>query len=539
MGDFRKPYLTPVERLAIQNGTGDGGSSFAVNLSSVTDYGEVFFIDRAKQARGWRGEGLATLDSGVDSDGNPIALNTGDSAFEFFFSAFRDGGGEYIAPAPDRSGRFRVSWEGEATVTGGGGANRTDLTANSFEFDCEWVGNKAFVVTPTNPANLPRNLKIIDVNLLAAHAAGDIFDPLYLSTLPSGGCFRFMDWMGTNNSAVTGSSDYPAQNSQTWSRVPFEVMTALCNAKSADMWVCIPHAADDSFVSEKLTYVEQHLSNTLKVRVELSNEIWNTGTFDHPLYFKGLAESVWGVADGYANATWLHYAGKRFVQVMQLAQTVFADSPARLIGVIGGCAANKSLTEAYLAATAWQTYEPESYVRPSTLCKEISIAPYINWTGDKIEHGDAIKAALDISEQAAVDYILGMVPDSFARSKAQIDNHIQLCLDNPARLTMYEYNQHYDLIAANNSDLVVSGIPVVGALGAFMAATYSVEMAAAEDALRAYFRANAGTLMCFFADVSRASRFGTWGAATHIGHDSAIWNALKAWHTANPRWWSQ
>lgn len=510
-----------------------------MNLGGVSDFDEVFFIDRAKQARGWLGQDFDALTSGFDAGGNPVALNSGDTSFTFFFSAFRDDGGVYVLPNPDRGGRFRVSWEGKATVTGGGGSGRTDLTANSFEFDCNWIGNKWFVFTPTDLADLPRNVKIIDVNLLTNHANGEYIDPRYLATLPNGGCIRFMDWMGTNNSPVVSSADYPTVSSQKWNRAPFEVMVALCNAKSADMWICIPHAANDAFVSDKLTYIKNNLSSTLKVRVELSNEIWNTGTFTHPQYFKGLAESVWGVVDGYAGAAWLHYAGKRFVQIMQISTAVFAEQAGRLIGVIGGQAANTAVTNALLGASSWQTFEPASYVRPSTLAEEIAIAPYINWTGSKVGHGNAIKAALDVSQQSAIEYVLGMIPASLVQSKTWVDSYVQICLDNSCRLTMYEYNQHYSLIEMNGSALVSGGEPVVGALDAMMAACYSQEMADAQSELRAYFKANAGTLMCFFSDVGRASKFGTWGAQTHNGQNSPIWNTLKAWHTANPRWWSQ
>lgn len=48
------PFLSPSEQLAIINGTGDGGGSFATNLGGVSDSSEHVFMDRAKQARGWR-----------------------------------------------------------------------------------------------------------------------------------------------------------------------------------------------------------------------------------------------------------------------------------------------------------------------------------------------------------------------------------------------------------------------------------------------------------------------------------------------------
>lgn len=530
--------VAPSELLAQINGTGDGGPSFSVNLGGVPDGEEPVFIDRAKQGRGWRGQGLLPLTAGLDANGNPIALNAGDTSFDFFFSAFRDGGGVYVNPLPERGGRFRVTWEGDALFEIRGGSNRVDLTANSFEFDCDWISNKSFGVTPTNPANLPRNIKIIDVNLLSNHAAGEVFDPLYLSTLPTGGCLRFMDWMGTNNSPVVSVADYPVLSSQRWDRVPFEAMVALCNLKSADMWICIPHQANDDFVQQKLEYIRDNLNPTLKVRVELSNEIWNTGTFNHPTYFKNLAQSVWGVPDGFSNNLWLAYAGKRFAQIMQIAQAIFSAAPTRLIGVVGGQAAVTNVANVFLNATAWQTFEPGSYIRPGLFAKEISIAPYLNWTGNRVTAGNAL-APLVGNQPAFEDYVIGMTTASLAQSKTWIDNHVLLAAQNNCRLTMYEYNQHYSLAEMNGSALVSGGVPIAGALEAMVAATLSSRMAEAQDELRDYFKSQSGSLMCFFVNMNRSSRFGTWGAQTHIGHNSPIWNAILAWHAANPRWYSQ
>jgi hypothetical protein len=64
-------------------------------------------------------------------------------------------------------------------------------------------------------------------------------------------------------------------------------------------------------------------------------------------------------------------------------------------------------------------------------------------------------------------------------------------------------------------------------------------MADAQDDLRDYFKAQSGSLMVFFNNMVRPSRVGTWGAKTHLEHDSPIWNTLLAWTDANPRDWAQ
>lgn len=429
-----------------------------------------------------------------------------------------------------------MTFTGGATIVGFGVTNLTQIDANTYEFDCAWNEGASFTFTPTA---FPIKVSIVKTTDLAAHSAGGIFRQEFLDAMPSGGCFRFMDWMGTNSSPVENLADYPVASSQRWNRVPLSAIVSLCNLKSADPWINIPHRATDALVTDWATYLRDNLNSSLRIRVELSNELWNTGAFSQGAYFKGLAETDWGVANGYTDGVWLDRAGKRFAQIMAIFNSVFAGQTNRVIGVLAGQAAGAGLASRILDAPQWQTSEPGSYIAPRTLAKEWSIAPYINWTGSITTHGNNIKTQLDISQAAAVAYIKGMIPASVTQAKGWIDGHVSVASSRGLRLTMYEYNQHYSLNECSASTLYSGGNPVAGALDAFVEATYSQEMADAQDEVRAHFKARNGSLMSFFVDANRASRFGTWGARTHFAHNSAIWNDLVAWHTANPRWWAR
>lgn len=492
-------------------------------------------MDRAKQARGWlNGTDFAAIpSSNLASDGALASLPVGQTEAKFFFSSFRDGGGVFVGTQPDRSGRYRLTFTGAATVTGAGITDLTQINANTYEFDCDYVGNKWITFTPTA---FPIKVSIVKTTDLAAHAGGAIFRQEYLDHLPSGGCFRFMDWHITNNSPVVDLADYPVEASQMWNRVPLSVIIDLCNAKSVNPWINIPHQASDAFVTAWAEELRDALDPDLLIRVELSNEIWNF-LFSQATYFSDLALADWSASGGTA---WLSAAGKRFAQIMQIFNSVFAGQAHRICGVLAGQAATTET--AILTAPLWQSNEPGNYIAPHTLAKEWSIAPYIGWAGASAgatTEGNNIKAQLDISEAAAVSYLKGLFPASLAYSKGRIDAHVPIASSRGLRLTVYEYNNHFDLVACSASALFSGGNPVAGALDAFIEATYSQEMADAQDDLRAYSRSQNGSLMAFFVDMTRASRFGTWGAKTHLGHDSLIWNALVAWHGANGRWWAQ
>jgi len=455
----------------------------------------------------------------------------------FFFNSASNTDGIVDGPVTNRSGRFRLTFTGSATLDmSNAGTSVTMIDANTYEFDCDWNGNKWILFTPTA---YPIKVTLVKTDLLTNHAAGEIFDPAYLAILPSGGCFRFMGAMGANNSTMVNYSEYPVLASQRWNRIPLAAMKNLCDLKSATPWLCLSHLGNDDYITQMATYVRDNFPG--KARFELSNEIWNF-QFQQAVDFNAQALADWGVSGG---TSWLSAAGKRFAQMMQIINTVYVGQTHRVIGVIGGQAAGTALTTAFCDAPQWLTSEPGSYVRPSSLAKEVAIAPYINWAGGGATvQGDAIKTQLDISHAAAVAYFKTMFPTSLAQSKTWIDNHVPVAADRGLRLTMYEYNNHFDLLACDDSTLWTApitsgGVPVAGALDVFIEATFSQEMADAQDELRAYFKANGGSLMSFFVSLSVASLFGTWGAKTHIGHDSLIWDDLLSWHTANTRWWAQ
>ncbi|NIR03665.1 MAG: hypothetical protein GTN78_26310, partial [Gemmatimonadales bacterium] len=82
--------------------------------------------------------------------------------------------------------------------------------------------------------------------------------PEFVSKLDPFSVLRFMDWGPTNGSTQQYWSDRKPVDYATYSSceyftsnagVPYEVMIELCNEVHADMWVCVPHMADDNYVT--------------------------------------------------------------------------------------------------------------------------------------------------------------------------------------------------------------------------------------------------------------------------------------------------
>jgi hypothetical protein len=110
---------------------------------------------------------------------------------------------------------------------------------------------------------------------------GDLFTPQFLQQLAPFGAIRFMDWLQTNGSKIVQWSDRPTLDSETWERpgygVPLEVCIALANQTGKDIWLNIPHAADDDYITKFGELVHRTLRPDVNCYVEYGNElVWNT-----------------------------------------------------------------------------------------------------------------------------------------------------------------------------------------------------------------------------------------------------------------------
>jgi hypothetical protein len=71
------------------------------------------------------------------------------------------------------------------------------------------------------------------------------------------------------------------QRQQTASGAAYEYMVALCNTANKDMWITIPTAAGDDYVTQLAALLKNTLNPNLKIYIEYSNETWN---FNYPGY---------------------------------------------------------------------------------------------------------------------------------------------------------------------------------------------------------------------------------------------------------------
>ena len=252
-----------------------GNPYVAANLGGVADWMRSHeFADIAKQSRGFAPvntpwEGVIPL----DDTGHPL-----------------DDAGLYIMccqPTDTDQGlggiyRFSFTCNGTETPRFRGFDSSGQLRSYERNPLTERVEGEWFF--PTNGDRLLMSFYktrggVRDMKIMRPGTTDDqVFMPRFVDSLRQFGAIRFMPWTKTNNSTAVRWTDRSTieDASYRWrTGVPYELCVDLCNELHRDMWINVPHLADDEFVNKLAILIRDRLDPGLNVYVEYSNEVWN------------------------------------------------------------------------------------------------------------------------------------------------------------------------------------------------------------------------------------------------------------------------
>lgn len=234
-----------------------------------------------------------------------------------------------------------------------------------------------------------------------------LINPQYTSRLADFTVLRFLDWVDANNNTdvVDWSTRRPKATDRLHSGAPIEHIVALANQLQKDIWINIPHLAAgmgaNDYVDQTAKVIQYGSDGTnayttgawndssktwkgldpkLKVYVEYSNEIWNTGFRQGAdAHTKGLAKWNEMFPNDPRDNTWANaryfWQAHQSAQIWQKFYDVFPND-ARLVRVIAGQAT-------YVAATVRRSlnflYTPEYNPYPVRAADVVSVAPYMDW----------------------------------------------------------------------------------------------------------------------------------------------------------------
>jgi hypothetical protein len=298
-----------------------------------------------------------------------------------------------VAGGYDFSGmEWTIKWDGAARCTingltkGGTQAINNDARSGTFKFGVS-PGNTWATFTITNPKDPPRNIRICQTRYAANIAAGETFNPDWLAQIRAFGILRFMDWMGTNNSALRDFSQIANASYFRWGAdlsatssfgskggMPLSVICELANRTRCHIHVNIPHLSTDAFVRSFAQFFRDNLDPALVVTFEYSNECWNFG-FMQTRFCLDQGTSIWGRTDGARYTKWYGYHS---AQCMKTVRDVFSNR-SRWRGCLGTQTVNPAVTVAALTGVNYyraNVLSPANSLAVSDLFDEIGITGY-------------------------------------------------------------------------------------------------------------------------------------------------------------------
>ncbi|MRU16099.1 hypothetical protein FDP25_11725 [Roseovarius sp. A21] len=534
------------------------GGNIGIGLAAVNDWSvQQPFLDVMKTARPWivhrpgqwGGAGHAELVEGgyLDEDGWPKRLPREMGTL----------GTVILTDLPEEAtyteGRYRLSFEGKGIVEVGGRARNTRYSKGEVRFDfTPGPGPVDIRIQRSDPEDPVRKISVVKEEHIARFKAGEVFNPLWIDRLRGLKLLRFMDWMETNNSEISQWSDRPKPEDYTYALngVPLEIMLQLSRKVGADVWLNIPHRADDAFVRDFAAMVRDGLPEDRKVYAEYSNEVWNFA-FEQARWAAEQAQRRWDAKDAGAQ-----FYGMRAAQVARIWSEAWGEDGSELINVISSQTGWLGLEELVFEAPLWMA-EPESDgVPPWIAFDAYAVTGYFGGILGTEARADLVKGWLNESRAAAVEdgHNIGL-------TGAELDAHVKAhrfdlamrnageelkdgalsgdAADTVADLLGRVLPYHAEVAQAHGLQLVMyeGGSHVVGIGEAvndaeltafFQALNYSPEMAVLYDRLLHGWRDLTDGVFTAYADVYAPTKWGSWGHLRHLGDDNPRWDALRA-----------
>lgn len=248
-------------------------------------------------------------------------------------------------------------------------AGLTDLRVEALNSNNPLTELRVWLPDPANPDNATLEGQVFHPTLLARIAE---LNPAFL---------RFMDWGSVNANPQQDWSDRRpprhviaegvlnprppaagfAGNRQTGT--DFEHMVLLANAAGKDLWLCVPHLASDTFLTNLARLIRFGSDGTnayaapqanpvfpplradLRVYVEYSNEIWSNGD--------AFPQGNWAQEQaGALGITKPQFNARRFCQVWRVFRSVFDAESHRVVRVAAVWTGSSSYTTPFLQEIA-------------------------------------------------------------------------------------------------------------------------------------------------------------------------------------------
>ena len=472
-----------------------------VNPMGYSYYGTALpFVDVAHMSGRWLpvvtgGDASTNLPAiSLNASGYPSSLRAGQTARTLLFT----NNGEIYPP-----GKYVLQWQGRGNVQlGGSSVSVSSVKGQQIVYNVANTNPAGLYldIASTDPTNPVRN-----ISLRAPLVDGTgMFNPEYKKRIANYGVLRFMGWNATNDnkSSIWSSRSTPATfHWGGYNGVPYEAQIQLSNELNEDLWINVPHLADDDYVRNLAQLVQQQLKPGLRVWVEYSNEVWN-GNFPQAAYANNVLRPKYGVA------TAGEAYGRRAAEIFDIFSEQIANPSNRLVRVIAGQNANTGVLNQSLRGAT---------ISGALKADVAAVAAYFSVDTTQL-YQQYQQGTLDLSTV-------------FTDLKAGVDTTIRLAADNKRiaaannlPLVAYEGGQHL---------LAKIGTPAHSDEG-FVALLSEINRDPRMGSLYTYlldeWRKVGGETFVFVADIAPASKWGAWGLQEdYLDVSAAKFQAVQRW----------
>lgn len=271
-------YATSAEDISTK-----GKKSFGMNPHHVTYYTAFRFLNIMKHAGPWNNDDV------VDVNGYPAQAGT--------FTVPIHAGNH-----ADHSGTYTVTWDGTGSLTVGGSGVTWHGTVSAPAWNPGATNVRSFTLDGTNSDNgiltvvngasgFVNNIQIVNDAYATEYGAGEVLIPWCKTAFAGYETLRFMFWSNALFGARRTWDQRSTLDTYSWQTlsgyksatvdasavrgVPYEVLIRIANDAAATLWLCVPHAADDTYISNLSALVKANLDPGLLPLFELGNEVWN------------------------------------------------------------------------------------------------------------------------------------------------------------------------------------------------------------------------------------------------------------------------
>jgi PKD repeat protein len=298
-------------------------------------------------------------DSGVagqmtfDQNGYPTVIpqttSVGNTLVRYVISA--DGGNL------QKDSTYVVLYDGSGTVAISGSRTIVSSTPGRLVFRPLDNGNFSLEITQSLVSNHVRNIRILRLNDENDNLTSAPFYDGFTARISPLRSLRFMDWGATNSSPNAHWNDRAKVSWFTYGTekgVPYEMMIRLANQLGKDVWICVPHLADSTYVANMAAMFRDSLHDDGLVYLEYSNELWNW-IFGQTQYIDQHRPS---------NLNYGQAGAERAKQVFRIWHSVFGAEKCRVKRVLGLQAGFNALNEDiiyHLSQEDWDLGSPSFY----------------------------------------------------------------------------------------------------------------------------------------------------------------------------------